>query len=32
MFESRLRHYGKYETLVVPDVKGGGKMNSDALK
>jgi 23S rRNA (pseudouridine1915-N3)-methyltransferase len=32
MFESRLRYYGKYETLVVPDVKGGGKMNSDTLK
>ena len=32
IFESRLSHYGKYETLVVSDVKGGAKMSSDALK
>ena len=32
IFESRLRHYGKYETFVMPDIKGGAKMSSDALK
>lgn len=32
LFESRLKHYSGYETVVVPDVKGGGKLSSEALK
>lgn len=32
LFESRLKHYAKTEVTTVPDVKGGGKLTSDALK
>jgi len=32
IYERRLGHYGSYETVVVPDVKGGGKLSSEALK
>ena len=32
MFESRLGHYGSYQTVIVPDVKGGGKLSKEALK
>lgn len=31
-FEKRLGHYAGYETVVVPDVKGGGKLSPEALK
>ncbi|MCH1534391.1 MAG: 23S rRNA (pseudouridine(1915)-N(3))-methyltransferase RlmH [Schleiferiaceae bacterium] len=31
-YEGRLKHYLPYETIVVPDVKGGGKRSSEALK
>ena len=31
-FEDRLKHYLPYETVVVPDVKGGGKRPAEALK
>ena len=32
IYERRLGHYGSYETVVVPEVKGGGKLSSEALK
>ena len=31
-FESRLKHYSPFETIVVPDIKGGGKRTTDVLK
>ena len=31
-FEGRLKHYLPYETVVVPDVKGGGKRPAETLK
>ncbi|MEY2962902.1 MAG: hypothetical protein RL754_163 [Bacteroidota bacterium] len=31
-FQNRLGHYTRYETLIVPDIKGGGKLTPEALK
>lgn len=31
-YEGRLKHYAKFETVVVPDVKGGGKLAPGPLK
>lgn len=31
-FESRLKHYSPFETIVVPDIKGGGKRTTEVLK
>ena len=32
VFLKRLKHYQKTEFLVLPDIKGGGKMTAEALK
>ncbi len=32
MYERRLKHYLPYETILIPDVKNGGKLDPEQLK
>lgn len=32
IYERRLKHYLSYETVLIPDVKNGGKMDAEQLK
>lgn len=32
IYERRLRHYLSFETVLIPDVKNGGKLDADQLK
>ena len=32
IYERRLKHYLSYETVLIPDIKNGGKLDSEQLK